>query len=77
MALVLVGGAGLVVVEWSRDHLLEANEYRTGGDVDREPSATPVSTLSGGDHWQIAVPGLTLMRPALTDFGLGLAPGRK
>ena len=35
-----------------------------------------MSTLSGGNHWQIEVPGLTLMRPALTDFGLGLASGQ-
>lgn len=76
LALVLAAGGGLVVVDWSRDYLLGANEYRTSGDVDREPAGSPVSTLSGGNHWQIEVPGLTLMRPALTDFGLGLASGQ-
>ncbi|HEY5978766.1 MAG TPA: PQQ-binding-like beta-propeller repeat protein [Microlunatus sp.] len=74
--LVLVFAAALVVVDRTQDYLLEANEYRTVGDVDREPADDPVSTLAGGSHWDIGVPGLTLMRPALTDFGIGLASGQ-
>ncbi len=43
-AAVLIVGAGLVIVDRSRDYLLGANEYRTVGDVDREPAKEPVST---------------------------------
>ncbi|GAA3712965.1 hypothetical protein GCM10022204_34970 [Microlunatus aurantiacus] len=75
-AAVLIVGAGLVIVDRSRDYLLGANEYRTVGDVDREPAEAPVTALAGGDHWVINVPGLTLMRPAPTDFGIGLASGQ-
>ena len=76
MALLLVAGAGLVVVDRSRDYLLRANEYRTLGDVDGAPAGVPASTLSGGVRWRIDVPGLSLTQPALTDYGIGLASGQ-
>jgi hypothetical protein len=75
LATVLAGAVGLVAVDRSRDYLLRANEYRAGGDVDREPADPAASTLAGGDQWRLEVPGLTLSTPALTDYGMAMASG--
>jgi outer membrane protein assembly factor BamB len=74
--MLLLVGAGLAIVNRSNDYLLRANEYRSVGDVDRAPAGAPASRLSGGDLWRIDVPGLSLTRPALTDFGVGFAAGQ-
>ena len=75
-ALLLVAAAGLVGVDRSHDYLLRANEYRTDGDVHGAPATVPPSTLSGGTRWQVGVPGLSLARPAVTDYGIGLTSGQ-
>ncbi len=74
LAAVVAVAAGWLVVERSRGFLLAANEYRTVGDLD-QASVAPTSALTGGDSWQVEVPGFSLARPAVTDFGLAVASG--
>ena len=76
LAVPAVAAAAVFTVDRSRTYLLDVNEYRTTGDLDRSPGPPPASSLVGGDSWRAAVPGLAITEPAATEFGLAVSSGQ-